>query len=257
MIGNFYKMSTFENLAIVILAAGKGTRMKSDKAKVLHKVAGKSMVVHVVDVAKKIANENVHVVIGHQAEKVREEITNFFSVNFAIQKELLGTGDAVKAVIPNLPANTEDVLVLYGDTPLIQESTLTELLNGYFKTHAKVTVLATDLENPKGYGRIILDSDGCMESIREDADANNEEKKIRKVNSGIYCFDKELLINALRQIKPNNKQSEYYLTDVIEIAKHDDEKITVVTMDDSRQVMGVNTLAELANAEDLIHRLSK
>ncbi len=250
-------MSTFENLAVVILAAGKGTRMKSDKAKVLHKVAGKSMVTHVVNIAKKIANENVHVVIGHQAETVQEEINNSFSVNFAIQKALLGTGDAVKAVIPNLSASIKHVLVLYGDTPLIQEDTLTQLLNGYFNNHAKVTVLATDLDNPKGYGRIILDSTGCMESIREDADANDEEKKIRKVNSGIYCFDKEVLIDALNQIKPNNNQSEYYLTDVIEIAKQNDEKITVVTMDDSRQVMGVNTLAELANAEDLIHQLSK
>jgi len=250
-------MNTFDHLAVVILAAGKGTRMKSDKAKVLHKVAGKSMVAHVIGVAKKIAKDNVHVVIGHQAQSVREEISKSFSVNFAIQKTLLGTGDAVKAVMPTLDASTKHVLVLYGDTPLIQKETLIKLLNGYFNYHAKVAVLATDLDNPKGYGRIILDSHGNMQSIREDADVNAEEKKIRKVNSGIYCFDKELLIRTLNQIKPNNNQSEYYLTDAIEIARLNEEKIIVVTMNDSRQVMGVNTLVELANAEDLIHRLSK
>lgn len=250
-------MNTFNHLAVVILAAGKGTRMKSDKAKVLHKVADKSMVAHVIGVAKKIAKDNVHVVIGYQAQSVRKEINKYFSVNFAVQKTLLGTGDAVKAVIPNLDASTKHVLILYGDTPLIQEETLIELLNGYFNYHAKVAVLATDLDNPKGYGRIILDSHGNMQSIREETDANDEEKKIKKVNSGIYCFDKELLIKTLNQIKPNNNQSEYYLTDAIEIARLNEEKIIVVTMDDSRQVMGVNTLVELANAEDLIHRLSK
>ncbi|MCP3872672.1 MAG: NTP transferase domain-containing protein [Desulfobacteraceae bacterium] len=250
-------MSRLDDLAVIILAAGKGTRMKSDIAKVLHKVAGKSMVVHVAECALKIARNNVHVVVGHQAQSVKKEVTKYYQVDFALQEQLLGTGDAVKAAIPGLNYRVKDVLVLCGDVPLIQEDTLKNLVDGHKKSRAKVTVLATDVENPKGYGRIVLDSQHRMICIKEEADATENEKKIKKVNTGIYCFDKNFLTSVIEEIKPDNNQAEYYLTDVIEIAQKKHEKIEVVTMADYRQVIGVNRLEELAMAEDLIHQLGK
>ena len=247
----------YNDVGVVILAAGKGTRMKSDIAKVLHKVANKSMVVHVIGRAKKIAPDNVIVVVGHQAQTVKDEVDKYFKVFFAVQEQLLGTGDAVKTAIPWLKADIKDVLVLCGDVPLIQESTLRNLLDGHKESQAKVSVLATDVDNPKGYGRIVLDEDKNMLCIKEEADANDNEKKIKKVNTGIYCFDKELLISVIDEIKPDNNQAEYYLTDVIEIAQKKNEKIAVITMDDPRQVIGVNTLEELGKAEHLIQLFAK
>ncbi len=250
-------MNTFKDLAVIILAAGKGTRMKSDIAKVLHKVAGKCMVTHVAESAVRIAGKNVHIVVGHQAREVKNEIKKHFSTYFALQQQLLGTGDAVKAAIPGLNKHIKDVLVLCGDVPLIQERTLRYLIDGHKESQAKVTVLATDIDNPTGYGRIILDNNGQMMCIKEEADANASEKKIKKVNTGIYCFDLSFLESSLKDLKPDNNQSEYYLTDVVEIARKRDKKISVITMDDPRQVIGVNTLEELVKAEDLIHQIDK
>ncbi len=245
----------FDDIGVVILAAGKGTRMKSDTAKVLHKVAQKSMIVHVVERALEIAPDNVHVVIGHQADQVKAEISKSHQVNYAIQKQLLGTGDAVKAAIPGLASRIKDVLVLCGDIPLIQRQTLQDLVKMHKDTHSGITVLATEVDDPKGYGRIILDDRHHLLCIREEADATMAEKQIKKVNAGIYCFDKAFLISALHEISPENSQGEYYLTDVIEIAQKKGQKITVTTIGDSRQVIGVNTLEELDKAEYLMKRL--
>ena len=245
------------DVGVVILAAGKGTRMKSDIAKVLHKVGGKCMIVHVIECARKIARDNVHVVVGHQAHEVKRKINKFFKVKFAMQEQLLGTGDAVKAAIPGLKPSIKDVVVLCGDVPLIQESTLKNMVDGHKKNQAKVSVLATDVDDPKGYGRIVLDEQNNMICIKEEADASETEKKIKKINAGIYCFDKKLLISVIAELKPDNSQKEYYLTDVIEIAQKRHEKILVITMDDPGQVIGVNTLEELEKAEYLIQQRGK
>ena len=247
----------YHDVGVVVLAAGKGTRMKSDIAKVLHKVAGKSMVVHVIKCAEKIVRDNIHVVVGHQAETVKKEITQCCSVYFSVQQQLLGTGDAVKAAIPGLKDCIKDVLVLCGDVPLIHHLTLKKLVDGHKKNKSKISVLATNVDDPKGYGRIVLDADKNLLCIREEADANESEKKINKINTGIYCFDKSVLSSVIDQIKPNNSQSEYYLTDVVEIAKNRGDKISVITMDDPRQVLGVNTLEQLAKAECLIQQLGR
>lgn len=248
---------SYNDVGVVILAAGRGARMKSDIAKVLHKVGNKSMVVHVVECVKKIDLNNVIVVIGHQAQKVKDEVSKFFKVDFAAQEQLLGTGDAVKVAIPGLKSGIKDVLVLCGDVPLIQESTLRNLLDRHKLNQAKISVLATDIDNPTGYGRIILDQQNNMLCIKEEADASEDEKKIKKINTGIYCFDKEFLISVIDEIKPDNNQKEYYLTDVIEIAQKRYEKIAVFTMDDPKQVIGVNTLEELGKAEYLSRQLDK
>lgn len=245
----------FDDVGIVILAAGKGTRMKSDTAKVLHRVAQKSMIVHVVERALEIAPDNIYIVIGHQAEQVKDEVTRFHQVNFACQKQLLGTGDAVKTAIPGLDPRIRDVLVLCGDVPLIKGKTLRELVKAHKENNSAITVLATEVDDPKGYGRIVLDHHNHLLYIREEVDATFDEKQIKKVNAGIYCFNKDLLVGALNEISPENSQGEYYLTDVIEIAQKKGQKITVVTIRDSNQVMGVNTLEELDRAEYLMQHL--
>lgn len=245
----------YTSLGVVILAAGKGTRMKSDLAKVLHRVAGKSMVVHVVESVISLAGGHVYVVVGHQADRVKKEVSRYFPVEYAYQRELLGTGDAVKSAMPVLHPEVKDVLVLCGDVPLIREHTLKTLVDGHRLVQAAVSVLATTLENPTGYGRIVQDKAGNMVCIREEADASNVEKQIHKVNTGIYCFRRDFLASALDCLTPDNRQEEYYLTDVVEIAKNQNQKIQIVTMDDPRQVIGVNTLDELARAEALILQL--
>lgn len=246
----------FDDVGVVILAAGKGTRMKSDTAKVLHRVAEKTMIVHVVERAREIAPDNVHIVVGHQAEQVKEEVGRFYQVNYAYQKQLLGTGDAVKTAIPGLDQGIMDVLVLCGDVPLIKEKTLQELVKAHKKSSSGITVLATEVDDPRGYGRIVLDDHNHLLCIREEADATMAEKQIKKVNTGIYCFDKGLLISTLDEISPENSQGEYYLTDVIEIAQKKNQKITIITTGDSSQVMGVNTPEELDRAECLIQGLA-
>lgn len=247
----------YKDVGVVILAAGKGTRMKSDIPKVLHKVADKCMVVHVVECAKKITRDNVHVVVGYQAQKVREEVDKYFKVTFSVQEHLLGTGDAVKATLPALSKDVKTVLVLCGDVPLIREETLKRLVEGHRELQSKITVLATLVDDPKGYGRIVLDNWNELLCIKEEADATEDEKKICQVNTGIYCFDKDLLISVIAEIQPDNKQAEYYLTDTIEIAQKKNQKIAVITMDDPEQVMGVNTLEELGKAERLIRHPGK
>lgn len=243
------------DLAIVILAAGKGSRMKSDKPKVLHRVAQKSMVAHVLDSAVGLTRGNIYVVVGHQAQRVKDEVSQFYPVNFVFQKNLLGTGDAVKQALPHLDPKVKDVLVLCGDVPLIKESTLVNLLENHRKTKAKISVLAVTVKNPFGYGRIVLNEKGDMTCIREEADATKAEKQIKTINAGIYCFEKIFIDKAIESIHPDNNQAEYYVTDLVEIARSRKEKISVVIMDDPKQVMGVNTLDELEKAESLIQQI--
>lgn len=241
------------DVGIIILAAGKGTRMKSDMPKVLHKVAGKSMVMHVIETAKKITpDDNIHVVVGHKSDDVKEEISKYCKVNFAEQKQLIGTGDAVKSAVPGMNEPIKNILVLCGDVPLIQEKTINNLIEKHKQNCAKVSVLAVDLDDPTGYGRIVLDDQNSIHCIREEADANADEKKIKTINTGIYCFEKEFLVSALDEIKPDNSQAEYYLTDIVEIAQKKHEKIMVVTMNDYRQVIGVNTIEDLNRIENLL-----
>lgn len=242
-----------DDLAIVILAAGKGTRMKSDLPKVLHMVAGQSMIGRVAACAMELAPARLHIVVGHKAHMVKAEVTKFYSASFAFQNQLLGTGDAVKSALPGLGAGVDHVLVLCGDVPLIRPATLFRVIDAHRQEDAKLTVLGVEVDNPQGYGRIIQNSSGELVSIREEADATDAEKKITRVNSGIYCFARKFLEEAIESIRPDNNQGEYYLTDLVEIAVRQGEKTCVAAIDDVSQVMGVNTLNELKKAEGLIH----
>jgi len=244
-----------DDLAIVVLAAGKGTRMKSDIPKVLHPVAGKSMVVHVTGCAMELAPNNIHVVIGHKGKLVKDEVSRYFPVNFVIQKKMLGTGDAVRQTLPFLAPGIKNVLVLCGDVPLIKKDTLKTLLAIHRTTCAKISVLAVNMDNPTGYGRIIRDEKGDMIAIREESDATKNEKQIATINTGIYCFDKVFLEQSIELIRPDNNQAEFYLTDMVGIARSKREKISVRLMADPRQVIGVNSLNELEKVESLIGQI--
>ncbi|MDT8379782.1 MAG: NTP transferase domain-containing protein [Desulfotignum sp.] len=233
-------------LSVIILAAGKGSRMKSDLPKVLHKVAGKPMIMHVIDCARQVVPvHQIHVVVGHQAEKVQQAVSSCYPVNFCMQQHLLGTGDAVKCALPALTSEIRDVVVLYGDVPMIQPETVINLVSSHRNSHAKVTILAADLDHPTGYGRVLQDQHNHVMTIREEADASEDEKKIKRINTGIYCFDRRFLTQALDLVKQDNQQAEFYLTDVVGIACRKNEKMAVKMVKDSGQVLGINTLGEL------------
>lgn len=243
------------NIAVIILAAGKGSRMKSDLAKVLHKVAGKSMVNHVIEAAIDIASGHIHVVVGHQAESVQKEILRLYNVQFAFQKELLGTGDAVRVALPGIDPCIQHVLVLCGDVPLIKKQTLSDLVSAHRNRMADLTVLAAKVDNPTGYGRIIQDKAGQLLAIREEADATDLEKQIDIVNSGIFCFQKQFLESGIGRIKNNNSQEEYYLTDLVEVAVQDRVRTLVKIIDDAEQVIGVNTIEQLSRINTALHKM--
>ena len=239
-------------LSVIVLAAGKGSRMKSDLPKVLHKVAGMPMILHVIACARQVVpDERIHVVVGHQSEMVRQSVESRYQVKFSMQRQLLGTGDAVKCALPGLSRDTREIVVLYGDVPLIEPETVTGLVSFHRTSQAKVTILAADLENPTGYGRILQDSHNRVAAIREEADASDQEKKIQRINTGIYCFDRRFLSGALNRVTPDNCQAEYYLTDVVSVACKDNEKIAVKVLKDSNRIMGVNTLDDLEKTRNM------
>ncbi len=243
------------DIAAVILAAGKGTRMKSDLPKVLHKINSKCLINYVAECAVKIVEDNIHVVVGHQAEKVKDEIKKNFNAVYAFQENMLGTGDAVKVALAGLPDRIKNVLVLNGDVPFIKEETLLRLINAHRENQNSVTILTVDIDDPTGYGRIIQNDNGNVLCIKEESDATLKEKKVKKVNSGIYCFDREFLEYAIPKIESVNIQDEYYLTDVIEIAIKNNMRAGLMPADDWREVVGINTLAELENAKVLLKEI--
>lgn len=231
----------------LILAAGAGTRMKSQKPKVLHEVCGKPMLQHVIDTAYDLTVDKTVVVIGNEAERVRETIGD--QVDYVYQKQQLGTGHAVmqgESFFENYEGN---VLLLYGDTPLISAQTLEKFIEYHEENHFDTTVLTAKIEEASGYGRIIRNDRGQIEAIVEHKDANGEQLKINEINSGMYYFKAELLCHALKQITNNNAQKEYYITDVISILSKEGHNIGGYVVEDSEEIQGVNSKVQLAKAE--------
>jgi len=241
--------NTKREVAVIILAAGLGTRMKSSKAKVLHEILGKPMVMYVVEVAKKIAGDNVVLVIGYQAEKVRKVVSEQTNALFALQEEQLGTGHAVMCAIPQIPSHVREVVILCGDVPLLTEKTLTGLLEDHVKAGRDISLLAVEIENPKGYGRLLIDENKQLTGIVEEADASAEQKKLKIINAGIYCIKKEILFDSLKKITSDNVKGEFYLTDIVEIGYRNKGTMGVLVGDDWRETVGVNTKQDLMTAE--------
>lgn len=234
----------------LVLAAGKGTRMKSSTPKVLHKVCGKAMVSHVLAAAEEAGVDNSIIVIGHGAESVSEEVGRS-GIEFAVQKEQLGTGHAVKMAEDKLPRQGV-VLILCGDTPLITGNSLKKLIDHHEISGNAITVLTAVFDNPFGYGRIIKDDSGKLLKIVEEKEADEATKAIKEINSGMYCFDADFLKNNLNKLNNNNAKGEYYLTDLIQIAVEQNEKTGAFSVEDTDEIMGVNDRIQLSEAEKIM-----
>ncbi|MEQ2529027.1 bifunctional UDP-N-acetylglucosamine diphosphorylase/glucosamine-1-phosphate N-acetyltransferase GlmU [Robertmurraya yapensis] len=234
----------------VVLAAGQGTRMKSKLYKVLHPVCGKPMVQHVVDQVSKLDMDHIVTVIGHGAELVKSQLGD--QCSYALQAEQLGTAHAVMQAQEMLEGKEGVTLVVCGDTPLIKAETMEALLKQHEETNAKVTVLTAYTDDPTGYGRLIRNDKGFVEKIVEHKDASDEERKVKEINTGTYCFDNQALFDALKNVSNENVQGEYYLPDVIEILKNRGEIVTAFQTDDFDETLGVNDRVALSQAESTL-----
>lgn len=247
-------------LDVLILAAGLGTRMRSNLAKVLHKLDGRPMVNHVCQAATALAPRKIYVVIGHQGEDVRhavlEEIDEDHAA-FVWQNEQLGTGHAVSSAREFLENEDSTLLILSGDVPMIRHDTLAALVQQHHAHRgrgAACTILTVKLDDPKGYGRIVRDEEGLFERIVEQKDASDEEKQIREINSGIYCFNAQKLFAALSGVQNDNAQGEYYLTDVPALMREAGEAVSLYNHVDAKEISGINNRVELADAERTVCR---
>lgn len=232
-------------LDIVILAAGQGTRMNSAIPKVLHPVAGKPMLQHVIDAARQFGDARIHAVIGHGADQVRDAITGD-QIHWALQASQLGTGHAVQQALPNLQKDST-VLVLYGDVPLVNISTLKQLV--MLVEEDAMALLTVELENPSGYGRIVRAADGSIQSIVEHKDASEQQRLVREVNTGIMAVPQHHLSKWLAELKNNNAQKEYYLTDIVAFACRDGVTVNALVSESTADVLGVNDRYQQAQVE--------
>jgi len=242
-----------KNIATIILAAGEGTRMKSSLPKVLHNICGKPMLEYLIDNVNSIGIKKIVVIIGHKAKLVKKQIGG---IKCIIQDELLGTGDAVSKARSTLLKDNkiDNVLILYGDTPLLSQDIIKKLVETHVSSGAGATLLTAQLKNPTGYGRVIRSSGKKVVKIVEELDASIYEKVTEEINVGVYCFSKKALFDSLEKIKPNNKKEEYYLTDTIEVLTKSNILVESVTTNDAEEFLGVNTRVELGKAELVMRR---
>lgn len=238
----------------VILAAGKGTRMKSNLPKVLHEILGKTLVGYVLDSVKHITNENF-VIVGHHAEEVEKYvISHYENAKTVLQSPQLGTGHAVSMICPMLENYSGQVLILCGDTPLITEDTLKKFVEYHKENKSDITVMSAIFENPTNYGRIVRDSDNSLKCIVEEKDATLEQKAIKEVNAGIYCINWAKVKSAFSQLTSNNAQGEYYLTDIIEWGKKNGLSVNAYIMENNIETFGINSRVQLAEALKLLQK---
>ena len=240
------------NLVAVILAAGKGTRMRSKYPKVLHKVGGKPMLQHVIDAASLAGCDEKVIIVGHEAELVEEMVGQQGKI--ALQAEQLGTGHAVMQTAEALQGFTGTALILCGDTPLLEGEELKKFCEAHKASGAAATVLTAIMDDPFGYGRIVRDAKGNVQAIVEQKDATEEQKAIKEINTGIYCMECPLMFDVLATLTNDNAQGEYYLTDVLEKLNKAGQKVGGVITADSDMVMGINSRKQLSVAEGVMRQ---
>jgi len=246
------------NLATVIMAAGKGKRMKNpDKSKVMFELNGKPMIEYVINVALKIKSDLIIPIVGHQKQSVIDFLTNCFpseinKIKFAHQDEQLGTGHALMQTEELLRNFEGDILILSGDVPLLRYETIMKFLNYHFDNNFKASLLSAIFDEPFGYGRIIRDENKTFIDIVEEKDASENQKLIKEINSGIYIVDCKLLFEALKTLKTDNAQGEYYLTDIFKYFKNNNIKIGAIPVENNIEITGVNTIEQLTELEKLI-----
>ena len=238
--------------AVIIMAAGKGKRMKSNQPKVLHNLAGKPILNYVLDTVDKLEAKRKILIIGYKSDKVRKLIGD--KIEYAEQTEQLGTAHAVLQTKKLLSNFKGDILILSGDVPFLTVKTLKKLLKYHQDNNFCCTLLSAVLKNPKGYGRIIREKKGKIQGIIEEVDLSIEKKKITEINSGIYCFDKERLFQTLEKISTDNKQGEYYLTDTVKILLEEGLTLGNIMIKDYSEILGINNRLDLANASKKIYQ---
>jgi len=241
-----------KEIAVIILAAGKSTRMKSGLPKVLHKLCGRPLLGYVLDLVAGLKSKQVVAVLGYKQALARKIIPK--GVKIAIQKKLIGTADAVRAGLSALKGFKGTVLVLYGDNPLLKKETLKKLLDYHLESNTDVTLLTAQLDKPFGYGRIMRDKYSSICGIIEEKDADEVQKDIKEINTGIMVFKKDRLDGNLKYIRPNNRKKEYYLTDIIEILAKKNYLVEGLKAEDAQEALGINTRAELAKANSLMQK---
>ena len=237
----------------IILAAGKGTRMKSETPKVLHKIFEKPLLGYVLDNIKNIVNESF-VIVGHHAEEVTDFVEkNYSSAKTVLQSPQLGTGHAVSMVCPFLESFDGQAIILCGDTPLITEKTLKEFIEFHTSSNSDITVMSTIFENPTNYGRIIREENNSLKCIVEEKDATIEQKAVKEVNAGIYCLNWAKIKDVFSQLKSNNAQGEYYLTDIIAWGKNKGLNVNAYILENSNEIYGINSRKNLAEATKIMN----
>lgn len=238
-------------ISTIILAAGKGTRMKSDLPKVLHPLNGREMVQYVIDVAEEIGSEKTVLIVGHGREQVKKAVMDR-RVEFAVQEPQLGTGHAVMQAADHFKNYDGDVLVLSGDVPLLTAKTIRALMDIHQKQQPLASLLTAEMDNPTGYGRVVRDENGFVKAIVEHKDADEDTLKIKEINVGIYIFKSRRLFETLPKVKNDNKQGEYYLPDVVKIYVEQGEKVSAVKTPDVEETHGINTVEQLKAAEQIL-----
>ena len=238
-------------LHILVLAAGRGTRMRSAKAKVLHEIFFAPMIAHVLDAVAALKPASTRVVVGHQREEVMGALAGR-GLEFVVQEQQNGTAHAVLAAAPSLREGEGTLLILCGDIPLVRPQTLSALLEDHWERGDKLTVMTTRVAEPFGYGRIITDRAGRLARIVEEKDASDEERLINEVNAGIYCVEIDFLFPSLEKVGRDNRQEEMYLTDIVEIAWTSGQAVHRYCCSDSDELLGVNSRVELARAHAIL-----
>jgi bifunctional UDP-N-acetylglucosamine pyrophosphorylase/glucosamine-1-phosphate N-acetyltransferase len=242
-----------ESISCVVLAAGKGTRMKSNRAKVLHEVFFAPMIHHVLEAVNSQNFDHIIVVVGHQKDRVQEALQEY-PISFVVQEEQLGTGHAVLCARDRLAPVGGTVLILCGDTPLIRTATLARMLTEHRAQGALLTVMTTRLANPTNYGRIVRDKQGAVLKIVEEKDATSKQRQLDEINAGIYCADSGFLFEALQQVGNDNSQGEVYLTDIVELANRAGHRVNRFAGVEAEEVLGVNSRVELATAHKALQQ---
>jgi len=245
-------MKKQNNVAVIILAAGKSTRMKSKTPKVLHPICGRPMIGFVLDLVRELKIRPVIVVLGHKHKEVRKHLPD--GIKIAVQKKLLGTADAVRTALPHLKNFKGSVLVLYADNPLLKKETISKLLRHHAENKLDATLLTAHLEKPFGYGRVLRDKYASVSGIVEEKDADDVQKDIREINTGIMCFKQKSLADALKHVTRNNLKKEYYLTDIIGLLYKKGLLVDAMKLQDVQEATGINSRSELACANAIMQK---